>query len=54
MKEENTIKGSFRNKILIYSLLPVIIILVIISIVFSVLRWNHYYNEVDTGSINNA
>ncbi len=54
MKEENTIKGSFRNKILIYSLLPVIIILVIISIILSVLRWNHYYNEVDTGSINNA
>ena len=54
MKEENTIKGSFRNKILIYSLLPVIIILVIISIILSVSRWNHYYNEVDTGSINNA
>lgn len=54
MKEENTIKSSFRNKILIYSLLPVIIILVIISIILSVLRWNHYYNEVDTGSINNA
>ncbi len=54
MKEENTIKRSFRNKIFIYSLLPVIIILAIISVVISMLRWNQYYNEVDTGSINNA
>lgn len=54
MKKENTIKRSFRNKIFIYSLLPVIIILAIISVVISMLRWKQYYNEVDTGSINNA
>lgn len=54
MKEKNTIKNSFRNKIFMYSLLPVIIIMIILCIVLSFIRWNQYYNEIDTRSVNNA